>query len=188
MLRIAGGCQEVSNLIPRRGAIPIVKLDAFGVVVTLVLFHNEAARLKKMGVLFLGGLPIAVSGPQKSSVEAYLRALSQHAARQWFAARLERDIPRDEPMPMTVSGIGARLAELGNWRARLLAKPGMKLVNKAMHSTPTLRRFRACGVCHSCLRRLCASRSWVSDRHRWAAESSIRFGHWHCPGDIKCEG
>ena len=21
----------------------------------------------------------------------------------------------------------------------------------------------------------------------WAAESSIRFGHWHCPGDIKCE-
>ena len=57
------------------------------------------------------------------TVEAYLRTLSQHAARQWFAVRCaagERDIPRNEPMPITVSGIRARLAELGNWRARLL--------------------------------------------------------------------
>jgi hypothetical protein len=32
---------------------------------------------------------------------------------------LEREIPRDEPMPETVSGVRARLAELGSWRARV---------------------------------------------------------------------
>ena len=37
---------------------------------------------------------------------------------QWFYARLSREIPGEELMPNTASGIWVRLAELGNWRAK----------------------------------------------------------------------
>jgi hypothetical protein len=40
------------------------------------------------------------------------------AARAWHYARFDGEIPRDEPMPRTVSGIVQRLRELGSWRVR----------------------------------------------------------------------
>lgn len=50
----------------------------------------------------------------------WMRRPHVKAAMQWFYAQMAREIARDEPMPETVSGIRARLAELGCWRARLL--------------------------------------------------------------------
>jgi len=38
------------------------------------------------------------------------------AARAWHYARFDGDVPRDEPMPRTVSAIVQRLREAGSWR------------------------------------------------------------------------
>jgi hypothetical protein len=38
------------------------------------------------------------------------------AARAWYYARFDGDVPRDEPMPRTVNGIIQRLREAGSWR------------------------------------------------------------------------
>jgi hypothetical protein len=43
------------------------------------------------------------------------------AARAWHYARFDGEIPRDEPMPRTVSAIVQRLREAGSWR--VAAKP-----------------------------------------------------------------
>ncbi len=40
------------------------------------------------------------------------------AARAWHYARFDGEIPRDEPMPRTVSAIVQRLREAGSWRVR----------------------------------------------------------------------
>lgn len=56
----------------------------------------------------------------RASASRLMRRPHVKAAMQWFYAQMAREIARDEPMPETVSGIRARLAELGCWRARLL--------------------------------------------------------------------
>jgi hypothetical protein len=40
------------------------------------------------------------------------------AARAWHYARFDGDVPRDEPMPRTVSAIIQRLREAGSWRVK----------------------------------------------------------------------
>lgn len=55
----------------------------------------------------------------RASTSRLMKRRDVRAAIQWFYAQVSNEIPRDEPMPKTVSGIGARLAELGCWRAQL---------------------------------------------------------------------
>jgi hypothetical protein len=40
------------------------------------------------------------------------------AARAWYYAVMNREVPKDESMPRTVSGIRARLVEAGSHYAR----------------------------------------------------------------------
>lgn len=54
----------------------------------------------------------------RASASRLMRHPHVRAAMQWFYARLSREIPREEPMPNTASGIWVRLAELGCWRAK----------------------------------------------------------------------
>jgi hypothetical protein len=54
----------------------------------------------------------------RASTSRLINRRDVRAAMQWFYAQVAREIPRDEPMPMTVSGIRARLVEFGCWRAK----------------------------------------------------------------------
>ena len=54
----------------------------------------------------------------RASASRLMRHPHVRAVMQWFYARLSREIPGEEPMPNTASGIWARLAELGNWRVK----------------------------------------------------------------------
>jgi len=54
----------------------------------------------------------------RASPSRLMRHPHVRAMMQWFYARLSCEIPEEEPMPNTASGIWAKLAELGNWRAK----------------------------------------------------------------------
>jgi hypothetical protein len=49
-----------------------------------------------------------------------MRRREVRAARSWYFAIMNSEIPRDEPMPRTVSGIRARLTEVGSYYVRRL--------------------------------------------------------------------
>ena len=53
-----------------------------------------------------------------ASMSRLLRHPHVRAARAWFYSQITREIPKDEPMPDTASGILQRLRELGSWRVR----------------------------------------------------------------------
>lgn len=52
-----------------------------------------------------------------ASTNRLLKRTDVRAARQWFYAQSSGEIPRDETMPRTESGIRKRLREIGSWRA-----------------------------------------------------------------------
>lgn len=52
-----------------------------------------------------------------ASMSRLLRHPHVRAARAWFHAKISHEIPPEEPMPDTASGIWLRLRELGSWRA-----------------------------------------------------------------------
>lgn len=51
-----------------------------------------------------------------ASMSRLLRHPDVKAARAWFYARVNYEIPKSEPMPTTAQGIWQRLRELGSWR------------------------------------------------------------------------
>lgn len=53
-----------------------------------------------------------------ASMSRLLRHPHVKAARAWFYSKISQEIPKDEPMPDTASGIWQRLRELGSWRVR----------------------------------------------------------------------
>ena len=52
-----------------------------------------------------------------ASMSRLLRHPHVRAARAWFYSKISHEIPREEPMPETATGIWQRLRELGSWRA-----------------------------------------------------------------------
>ena len=52
-----------------------------------------------------------------ASTNRLLKRTDVRAARQWFYAQSRGEIPRDETMPRTASGIRKRLRKIGSWRA-----------------------------------------------------------------------
>jgi len=53
-----------------------------------------------------------------ASMSRLLRHPHVRAARAWFYSKISQEIPKEEPMPDTASGIWQRLYELGSWRVR----------------------------------------------------------------------
>jgi hypothetical protein len=92
------------------------------------LFSTMAAI--KGGSSWAGGMPCFTDAYLKAfpaaknrraaaaSMSRLLRRNDVKAASAWHYARLDGDVPRDEPMPRTVSGIIERLRQAGSWRVR----------------------------------------------------------------------
>jgi hypothetical protein len=53
-----------------------------------------------------------------ASMSRLLRHPHVRAARAWFYSKISQEIPKEETMPGTASGIWQRLRELGSWRVR----------------------------------------------------------------------
>ncbi len=79
-----------------------------------------------LGLPGIGSAYARIYGEKKNrnARDAAASRLAKHsdvrAVRHWVCAQLGREVPLDEPMPRTRSGIRDRLRELGSWRARCI--------------------------------------------------------------------
>lgn len=75
-------------------------------------------RIKPYTDAYLRAFPAAKSRrAAAASMSRLLRRRDVKAARAWFYSKVRYEIPQDEPMPDTASGINQRLRELGSWGA-----------------------------------------------------------------------
>lgn len=54
----------------------------------------------------------------RASASRLMRHPDVQACREWYFARTAQELPHNETMPLTASGIWQRFAELGVWRAK----------------------------------------------------------------------
>lgn len=115
---------DTAELPPPRVAIPraiSVRHWNFALVSVCRSIKWGRRRIYRMTPLTDAYLSVFPSSKKRRAATASMSRLLRHrdvkAARAWFYARVNCEIPKEEPMPNTAQGIWQRLQELGNWRA-----------------------------------------------------------------------
>lgn len=122
IVRTVSNCQAAKLPLPRRVMEKCVSIRHAKFAM------HSVCECVKGGCAWVGMLPLtdayrrAFPAARKrraatASMSRLLRRPDVKAARTWYRALANREIPLSESMPDTASGIWQRLRELGNWRA-----------------------------------------------------------------------